>query len=291
MADSKLPLKNQVRRLKLYALSLINDLYSGGYRSVAKGQGLEFQETRPYLISDEVRFIDWNVTARLGETYVKTFSEEKELRLQLLVDNSLSLYSGSSDVSKKDLADFLVVVFSYIAQMNNDPVGVLFFDSQMLSLPARKNLKHVNQIIQRTLSRKLGKGSDLAKALRTTLEESKRRSMVVIISDFKTADYFKDLAILSKYHDIIAIRLEDDSDEEFPDVGFVSLEDPETGEVIQVSGKNQKFKENYRDNFILQRIRWKRECLKRKISILEINTKDDYFRKVKFFLKNKRKKK
>lgn len=289
MADSKLPLKNQVRRLKLYALSLVNDLYSGGYRSVAKGQGLEFQETRPYLISDEVRFIDWNVTARLGETYVKTFSEEKELRLQILVDNSLSLYTGSSETSKKDLADFLVVVFSYIAQMNNDPVGVLFFDSQMVSLPAKKSLRHVNQIIQRTISRNLGKGSDLAKALRTTLEESKRRSMVVIISDFKTADYFKDLAILSKYHDIIAIRLEDDSDEEFPSVGFISLEDPETGEIIQVSGKNQKFRENYKDNFILQKIRWKRECLKRKIPILEINTKDDYFRKVKFFLKNRRK--
>lgn len=284
-------LKDQVRKIKLYALSLVNDLYQGGYRSSIKGQGLEFSETRPYLLSDEVRFIDWNVTARLGEPFVKTFKEEKEFKFNLIVDNSLSLYSGSSNISKKEITDFLVVVFAYIAQFNNDSLGVTFFDKNIQFIPSKKGNKHVNHIIQATISRELGKGSDLSKALRGYLESSRRRTLVIIISDFRMDGYYKDLAILSKYHDLLAIRLKDDLDEELPNMGFAKLKDPETQEEIGIWGIDKISQKRYHDLVALQRIKWRKECIKRNIPFLEVDTKEDYLFQVKRFLKNQGKRK
>ena len=284
---------SKVRQLRLSATRLVEGLYSGNYRSVFRGPGLEFDEVREYDPQDDARFIDWNVSSRLGSPYTKKFREERELSLQILVDVSPSLDSGASLLNKREVVNILFANLVFAAVASEDRVGAVFFSDKIEHwVRPRKGKTHALSLVHDCLSlRSEGKGSDLALALRSAQEAMTRRGIVVILSDFKTTGFWKNLSLLSRRHDVIAIRVYDAVDSEFPEGGLVELVDPETGRNVQAYGQSPKFRKDYHDFWVLHRLYWKRECLLRGVHILEVSTEDDPGVKLlEYFTKRERKK-
>jgi len=221
-----------VRKIQIRTSHLVSDLFAGQYQSVFKGRGMEFAEVRLYQPGDDVRTIDWNVTARTGVPHVKRFAEERELTVMLLVDASASTLFGSVRQTKQALAAELGALLAFSAITNNDKVGlVMFSDRVELALPPRKGNRHVLRVIRDILSLSpAGRGTDIAGALEHLRHVTKRRCVVFVISDFLTPGWKRALRIASRRHDVIAVALEDPRESEMPDVGLVELEDAETGE-------------------------------------------------------------
>ena len=232
-------LSARVRHLHVRSRKLVESLFAGNYHSVFKGPGLEFDEVRDYEYGDDVRFIDWNVSSRMGSPYSKTFREERELILFLVVDVSASLSMGSGDVDKREVAGNLFALLALAAVANNDRVGSLLFSDRIEShVVPMKGRKHVLRQISEVLGYKAGgRGTNLAQALRTAHQSLKRKSIVVILSDFRSDGYQSELALLSRKHDVIAIRLTDPLDGDFPPTGLLELEDPESGDSFTVWGR------------------------------------------------------
>jgi uncharacterized protein (DUF58 family) len=275
-------LLRQVRRLHLESSRLVESLLAGNYRSVFKGPGIEFDEVREYVEGDDSRLIDWNVSSRFGNPYTKVFREERELTLFLMVDVSASVFSGAGGEQRWEKLGLLFAVLSLAAVKNGDKAGAVFFSDKIEEwISPTKGSKHGMRMIQEMLSFKpSGKGSDLSKAARTVSEVLKRRGICIILSDFKTAGYEKDLSLLSRRHDVIAIRIYDPVDEEFPSIGMVPLQDPETGKVILSVGKSKRFRKQYQAYRQIQRRQWIRICRRHGIGTLEINTSEDMIKKL-----------
>jgi uncharacterized protein (DUF58 family) len=220
-----------VRKIQIRTSHLVTDLFAGQYHSVFKGRGMEFAEVRLYQPGDDVRTIDWNVTARTGTPHVKRYSEERELTVMLLVDASASTYFGSVRQLKSALAAELGALFAFSAITNNDKVGlVIFTDRIELALPPRKGTRHVLRVIRELLSlRPAGRGTDVAAALEHLRHVTKRRAVVFLVSDFLEPGWRQALAIAARRHDLIAVVLEDPREAELPAVGLVELEEAETG--------------------------------------------------------------
>jgi uncharacterized protein (DUF58 family) len=221
-----------VRKIQIRTSHLVSDLFAGQYQSVFKGRGMEFAEVRLYQPGDDVRTIDWNVTARTGVPHVKRFAEERELTVMLLVDASASTLFGSVRQTKQALAAELGALLAFSAITNNDKVGlVMFSDRVELALPPRKGNRHVLRVIRDILSLSpAGRGTDIAGALEHLRHVTKRRCVVFVISDFLTPGWKRALRIASRRHDVIAVALEDPREAEMPNVGLVELEEAETGE-------------------------------------------------------------
>jgi uncharacterized protein (DUF58 family) len=221
-----------VRKIQIRTSHLVSDLFAGQYQSVFKGRGMEFAEVRLYQPGDDVRTIDWNVTARTGVPHVKRFAEERELTVMLLVDASASTLFGSVRQTKQALAAELGALLAFSAITNNDKVGLVMFSDRIeLALPPRKGNRHVLRVIRDILSLSpAGRGTDLAAALEHLRHVTKRRCVVFVISDFLTPGWKRALRIASRRHDVIAVALEDPRESEMPDVGLVELEEAETGE-------------------------------------------------------------
>lgn len=267
----------QVRQLRLNSTKLVDGIYSGNYRSVFKGPGLEFDDVREYTWGDDSRFIDWNVASRLGQPYTKTFREERELVLQVVADISPTMDTGTGRFSKRDILNITLANLAFAAVSREDKVGAGFFSTAIDGwVQPRKGKKQALTLVQDCLAlRPSGEGSDLALALRTAHESLTKRGILVILSDFKTSGYWKELAVLAKKHDVIAIRITDPLDEEFPSTGLIELVDPETGATVSGMGSSRTFAKEYHDFWALQRLYWKRECLRRGVHILEISTRDN----------------
>jgi len=280
----------RIKHLELISNKLVEGLLSGNYRSVFKGPGIEFSEVREYVEGDDPRLIDWNVTSRMNTAYTKTFREERELVLFLVADMSPSLFKTSGSWSLREIAETIVAIFTFGAISNNDQVGGLFFtDTIEHWVPPMKGKRHGFRMIQDFLSfQPKGTGSDLAGALRTAGEVLKRRGIVIVISDFKTAGYQKDLSLLAHRHDVIAVRLSSPEETDFPRIGLVTLADPEMGRTITVSGESQSFRQAYREYWKNQRSQWLRECRKRGVSPLEIAAGDDPVAKLFQFFKRRK---
>ncbi len=287
----KAVLAKKIRRLQLVSSKLVESLFAGNYRSVFKGPGLEFSEVREYTAGDDVRFIDWNVTSRMGAPYTKTFREEREMVLHLIVDMSASLTAGSGDVSKRESATTLLALLAFAAVANNDRVGTVLFSDRIEHWVApRKGKKHVLRMIDDVLTfQPRGTGSDLALALRTAQESMKRRGICVILSDFRTAGYWKELSILARKHDVIAVRLTDPLDREYPRTGLTELQDPETGETILGAGYSKNFRRGYQEFWELEQLTWRRECRRRGAAVLEISTTEDPVDKLMRFFQGRQK--
>lgn len=221
-----------VRKIQIRTSHLVSDLFAGQYQSVFKGRGMEFAEVRLYQPGDDVRTIDWNVTARTGVPHVKRFAEERELTVMLLVDASASTWFGSVRQTKQALAAELGALLAFSAITNNDKVGLVMFSDRIeLAIPPRKGTRHVLRVIRDILSlTPLGHGTDVAAALEHLRHVTKRRCVVFVISDFLTPGWKRALRIASRRHDVIAVALEDPREAEMPDVGLVELEEAETGE-------------------------------------------------------------
>lgn len=267
----------RVRHLRLHASRLVEGLYSGNYRSVFRGPGLEFDEVREYDPADDARFIDWNVSSRMGSPYTKKFREERELSVHLVADISPSMNSGSGRYSKRDILNSLFANLAFSAVSTEDRVGaVLFSDRIERWIAPRKGKTHALSLVQDCfLTQAQGRGSDLGQALRTAQEAMKRRGVLIILSDFQSATFWKELSLVAKHHDVIAVRVWDPLDTEFPQGGLVELMDPETGQVVPGFGLSRAFRRDYHDFWALHRLHWKRECARRGVPTLEVGTTED----------------
>jgi uncharacterized protein (DUF58 family) len=230
----------KVKRIEIATRGLVNELFSGEYHSVFKGRGMEFSEVREYQIGDDIRNIDWNVTARVGNPYIKVFDEERELTVMLLVDVSSSGSFGTANQMKGEIAAELCAVLAFSAIKNNDKVGLMIFSDKIEKfIPPRKGKQHVLRVIREILYfQPEDSQTDLNIALEYLTKIIKRRSIVFLISDFLTENYEKSLQVANKNHDIIAINIIDPREVDLPDIGFLELEDAETGETILVDTSN-----------------------------------------------------
>lgn len=237
----------KVRRIQIQTSHAVDDLLVGHWHSAFKGRGIEFEEVRPYQVGDDVRTIDWNVTARAGQPFVKLFREERELSVRLLIDLSASQDLGTHHQTKRELVAELSATLAFSAIKNNDNVGMtLFTDGVEKSLPPRKGTRHVLRLIRELLyCEPVGRGTDLGAALEHLNRTSKRRSVVFLISDFQDHGYWRALKIARRKHDIIPMVVSDRRELEMPNVGLVRLQDPETGRVVSLDTSSRRHRSAY----------------------------------------------
>jgi uncharacterized protein (DUF58 family) len=221
----------KIRQIEIRTRGLVNHTLGGEYHSAFRGRGIEFSEVRPYQFGDEIRSIDWNVSARAGETYVKIFEEEREQTVLLAVDVSASGDFGTTRRFKREVAAEICALLAFSAIQNNDRVGLLLFSDQIeLFVPPRKGRKHVLRIIRELFALDpRSQGTAIGGALEHILRMMKQRSIVVLVSDFFDEGYERSLAVLSRRHDVVALELSDPREREIPPVGLVRVEDAETG--------------------------------------------------------------
>ena len=246
-ADKTRELLKKVRRIQVRVDRLVNDVVVGEYRSVFKGRGMEFEEVREYVPGDDIRTIDWNVTARTGFPHVKRYVEEREMTAILLVDLSLSGRFGSTNQLKIDLATEISAVLAFSAIKNNDKIGLLVFtDHVEMYIPAKKGKRHVLRVIRELLNfePKAG-GTDVAGALEFLNKVLNRKSVVFLVSDFIDTDFERDLALTRSRHDLIPVRISDPREVTLPDVGLIELEDAETHERIVIDTHRRKIRDAF----------------------------------------------
>lgn len=244
-AEKTHELLKKVRRIQVRADKLVNDVIVGEYRSVFKGRGMEFEEVREYIPGDDIRAIDWNVTARTGWAHVKRYVEEREMTAVLLVDVSLSGRFGSSELLKIDLATEISAVLAFSAIKNNDKIGLLIFTDHVEKfIPAKKGKRHVLRVIRELLSfEPQAGGTDLAGALEFLNKVLKCKAVVFLVSDFIDTDFERDLALTRTRHDLIPVRVSDPREMSLPDVGLIELEDAETGERVIVDTRRSRIRD------------------------------------------------
>src|SRR5437762_2919826 len=227
----------KIRALEIKTKGLVQTIFAGDYHSVFKGRGMNFDEVREYQPGDEIRAIDWNVTARLGTAFVKKFTEERELTVVLVVDVSASGNFGSVSQSKRELAAEVACLLAFSAIRNNDKVGLLLFSDRVeLFIPPKKGRSHTLRIIREILFfEPEGRGTKPALALDYLNNVMTRRVVVFFISDFQTSDFSRELSVSGRRHDFIALHIQDEREENLPNVGIITLEDAETGEQIEIN--------------------------------------------------------
>ena len=239
----------RIRRIEITTRKLVNDSFAGEYQSVFKGRGMEFDEVRQYHPGDDVRSIDWNVTARTGEPHVKSYIEERELTVMLAVDVSRSGDFGTRNRFKRELAVELAAVMSFAATTNNDRVGLLLFTDRVESLvPPRKGRSHVLRMVRDLLVfQPAGSGTDISLALDTVHQMLKRRSIVFLVSDFLAdpESYRQAMLVTNRRHDVVAFDLSDPMEHEIADVGIMSLEDAESGETLSVDTGSSEWRREF----------------------------------------------
>lgn len=239
----------KVRRIEIRTKKLVNDVFSGEYHSIFKGRGMEFEEVREYQPGDDIRIIDWNVTARYGYPFVKKFTEERELTVMLLVDASSSGEFGTAQRMKGEIAAELCSVLAFSAIKNNDKVGMIIFTDKIEKyIPPKKGSSHVLRLIREVLYFKPeDQRTDINCALEFLGRIIKRRCVVFLVSDFLNTGFEKMLSIANKRHDVIAIKIVDPREIELPNVGFIELEDTETGEEILIDTKDPKVRRSFKE--------------------------------------------
>jgi uncharacterized protein (DUF58 family) len=283
-------LSRRVRRIQLVSKRLVDTMFTGNYKSLFRGPGLEFDEVRSYISGDDPRFIDWNVSSRMGEPYTKTFKEEREMNLMVLLDGSASLCEDSNG-NKREMAGYIFSLIAHAANANNDRVGALVFTDKIeqyhAPMKGHKNiLKQVSNVLTFTPE---GRGSNLALASRTAMELMKRRGICFIVSDFKTDGYWKELNLLSRKHDVIAVSLYDKRERTLPQVGLVEFQDRETGRRQLFHGRNRKLREEYHDFWDLHYYKLEEYCRANGIDYVEIGTSEDPLERIiEFFKRRKR---
>ncbi len=224
----------KVKRIEIQTRGLVNDVFSGEYHSVFKGRGMEFSEVREYQFGDDIRSIDWNVSARMGHPFVKVFEEERELTVMLVVDVSSSGNFGTVEQMKGQIAIEICALLAFSAIKNNDKVGLIIFTDRIEKfVPPKKGKSHVLRVLRELLYHEPeGKGTDISMALEYLSRVATRRAVVFLVSDFISEDYRKAMQIANRRHDLVAITITDPRERELANVGLMELEDAETGEVI-----------------------------------------------------------
>ena len=265
----------QVKLLELKTRGLVNSLFTGEYRSVFKGQGMEFAEVREYQPGDEVRSIDWNVTARMGKPYVKRYIEERELTVMLVVDLSGSERFGTRARFKSELASELAAVLAMSAIRNNDRVGaVLFTDRIEHVVPPRKGRRHALRLMRDLLVfEPAGKGTDITAALEYAGKMLSHKAIIFVVSDFQSADLEQPLKLLAQRHDVVAVTVDDPSEQQLPNIGQARFVDPETGATIDVDTSDERVRTRFAEA-VSEEMMARRRLLRR-LAIDEIPVRTD----------------
>jgi uncharacterized protein (DUF58 family) len=282
---------SKIKKVRIKTLRHVDAFLSGEYASRFQGQGIEFSEVRPYAEGDDVRSIDWNVTARMNSPYVKQYVEERELRIYLVIDISRSQDFGSEGSLKRDLFTELAATIAWLGISRNDKVGVtLFSDRVEKSIPPRKGMRQLARIIEELLgSEPIGKGTAIEPALTYLGRVAKRRGVVFLISDFLTAeDLTTPLKVLSFKHDVVLVRITDRWERELPNVGMIEIEDPESGEVLLVDTSDPAVRSGYRRRKAEQDAALNRARHMSGLEMVDLTTGEPFLPKLLKFLRKKR---
>lgn len=282
-------LAKQIRAIQIHTSKVVNDVLAGEYQSVFKGRGMEFDEVREYQVGDDVRSIDWNVTARSGRPYVKRFREERELTVVFLVDLSASGSFGSIKQPKNELAAELCALLAFAATKNNDKVGLMVFtDHVEMFIPAKKGTRHVLRVIREILSfRPQRTQTDITMALDYLGRVQPRRAVVFLISDFQAEGYERSLRVLGRRHDVIAVSITDPREKSLPDVGLIELEDAETGETVLIDTGSREVRSRYQHLSLERAERLSEQLRSMDIDQVGVETGRPYIRDLMAFFKNR----
>jgi uncharacterized protein (DUF58 family) len=266
-----------VRRIEIRTRRIVDELTAGAYHSVFKGRGIEFDEVREYQAGDDVRAIDWNVTARTAQPYIKTFVEERELTVLMLVDISASGDVGTMQRKHRQAAE-LAALLAFNATRNNDRVGLLLFsDRDELHLPPRKGRRHVLRLIRELLAcQRASPRTNIRLALETAMQVSPRRTVIFLISDFISTDYAQAMAIANCRHDLVALRVRDPGEQRFATAGYVAVEDAETGEQLTVRPGSRRWRAAFADAAAAQAADADAICRRSGVDLIDIVNGEDY---------------
>jgi uncharacterized protein (DUF58 family) len=296
-ADTSNAIRSRMRQLEIRTRRLVNDSLVGEYQSVFKGRGMNFDEVREYVAGDEVRTIDWNVTARAGRPFVKKFTEERELTMLLLVDISASGAFGSGAQSKRDLAAELASALAYSAIRNSDKVGLLLYSDRIeLYLPPKKGRRHILRVVREILYHEpQSRGTDSVRALDVACHLLHRRAIVFLISDFLSpgdperarADLRRALRQTNRRHDVVAVHIEDPRERALPNVGMLAIEDAETGEVVELDTANPSVRDRFSQEAHERSRRLVSDLRAEGVDTLQLNTGSPYMPALQRFFKNR----
>jgi uncharacterized protein (DUF58 family) len=279
----------KIRALEIKTKGLVQTMFAGDYHSVFKGRGMNFEDVREYQPGDEIRAIDWNVTARLGTAFVKKFTEERELTVVLVVDVSASGNFGSVEQSKRELAAEVACVLAFSAIRNNDKVGLLLFSDRVeLFIPPKKGRSHTLRIIREILFfEPVGRGTAPALALDYLNNVVTRRAVVFFISDFQAGDFSRELSVSGRRHDFIALHIQDEREENLPNVGIITLEDAETGEQIEINTGDRTTRARFSALAETNRAELNRTLRRNNIDAISLRTGENYLPALRSFFKQR----
>ncbi len=268
----------KVRKIEIKTRGLSNHIFAGEYHSAFKGRGMTFAEVREYQYGDDVRSIDWNVTARFGHPYIKIFEEERELTVMLLIDVSGSREFGTVSRMKMDVVTEVAATLAFSTIQNNDKIGVIFFSDRVEKfIPPQKGRKHVLHIIRELIDFKpQSTRTNLSEALRYFTNAIKKRSTAFLISDFMDAGFEKELTIANRKHDVVALHVYDIRETEMPDVGLVKLKDAETGERIWVDTSDIRLRKSYKNAWGQSQLELQKTLTRSGVDSVSMSTADDY---------------
>jgi uncharacterized protein (DUF58 family) len=270
----------KVRRIQIRTSRITSEALSGNYHSAFRGRGIEFEKVRPYIVGDDIRAIDWNVSARVGSPHIKIFREERELSVMLAVDLSASQDFGTRGSLKRELVAEIAATIAFSAIRNGDKVGLLAFTDRVERIvPPRKGTRHVLRIVRELLGLEVrGKGTRIAAALDEALRIARQRSVLFIISDFQDTGWERSMAIARRRHDCIPVVVGDRGEESLPRVGLIELEDPETGERLTVDTSDRGVRARFASLAADDRLRLQQSFRRLKIDAVEVETGGDFVR-------------
>lgn len=279
----------QVRRIEITTRGLVNEVFSGEYHSVFKGRGMNFAEVREYQYGDDVRSIDWNVTARAGSPFVKVFEEERELTVMLVVDVSASGDFGSKGRMKGEVAVEICALLAFSAIKNNDKVGLIIFSDRIEKfVPPRKGRRHVLRVLRELLyHRPEGRGTDITAALEYLTHVQRKKAVTFLISDFRDEGFERALSVAGRRHDLIAVRLGDERERDLPAMGYLELEDPESGERIVVNTSSPDFRSAFAERVGRRNEELNRELRRSKVDVIEIESGEPYVKPLMRFFQDR----
>lgn len=273
-------LLKRVRQIEIKTRGLSRNIFAGEYHSAFKGRGMAFSEVREYQFGDDIRNIDWNVTARYNHPYIKIFEEERELTVMLLIDVSGSREFGSFQKMKKNVITEIAAILAFSAIQNNDKIGVIFFsDTIEKFIPPKKGRSHILRIIREMIDfRPENKGTNIPDALRYFTNAIKKKCTAFLISDFidSHADLEKALSVANSKHDVVAIRIFDEREQELPPIGMIKMKDAETGNYVWVNSSDRKTRELYRKWWFNQNERLRGVFTRCGVDSALVNTREDY---------------
>jgi uncharacterized protein (DUF58 family) len=282
-------LLKKVRKIEIKTKGLSNHIFAGEYHTAFKGKGMAFSEVREYQPGDDIRSIDWNVTARYNSPFVKVFEEEREMTVMLLIDVSASGNFGTQKQFKRELATEFAAILAFSAINNNDKVGVIFFTDKVEQfIPPKKGKSHILRIIREVLAfEPTGKGTDIAGALEYFLAVIKKRSICFILSDFMNKEFDRPLKIASKKHDLVALRIHDIREDTLPNVGLVPMQDAETEKMLFVDTSSKKVRDNFAKNRAQATAKLRKLFPASGVDLIDITTGTDYVKPLINFFKTR----